>query len=111
MRIGRLDFEEEWADNSLKRARGLMFRRKLDKALVFLLDRETKIGAAIHSYFVLFSFDIIWLDKERRVVDMRTVRPFRLIEIPKKAAKYFIELPKGSIKKAKVRLGQKINLD
>jgi hypothetical protein len=111
MRIGRLSFEKELADTTFKKARGLMLRRKLDKALVFLLDRETKIGAAIHSFFVIFSFDIIWLDAGKRIVDMRTVRPFRLIEVPKKAAKYFIELPKGSIKKSGVKMGQKINFD
>ena len=111
MKIGRLTIATELADTAFRKVRGLMLRRKLDKALVFLLDRETKIGAAIHSYFVLFSFDIIWLDAGKRIVDMRTVRPFRLIEIPKKAAKYFIELPKGSIKKSGVKLGQKINLD
>jgi hypothetical protein len=111
MRIGRLSFEKELADTTFKKARGLMLRRKLDKALVFLLDRETKIGAAIHSFFVIFSFDIIWLDAGKRIVDMRTVRPFRLIEVPKKAAKYFIELPEGSIKKSGVKLGQKIDFD
>ena len=111
MKIGQLTIATELADTGFKRARGLMLRRKLDKALVFLLDRETKIGAAIHSYFVLFSFDIIWLDAGKRVVDMRTVGPFRLVEVPKKAAKYFIELPCGSIKKSGVKLGQKINLD
>jgi uncharacterized membrane protein (UPF0127 family) len=42
---------------------------------------------------------------------MRTVRPFRLIEMPRKAAKYFIELPIGSIKKSGVKLGQKIDFD
>ena len=111
LKIGRLSFEKELADTGFKKARGLMLRRKLDKALVFLLGRETKIGAAIHSYFVLFSFDIIWLDGQKKVVDMRTVGPFRLIEMPKEKAKYFIELPKGSIKKSGVKLGQKINLD
>jgi hypothetical protein len=111
MKIGRLTIGTELADTAFKKARGLMLRRKLDKALVFLLDRETKIGAAIHSYFVLFSFDIIWMDAGKRIVDMRTVKPFRLIEVPKKAAKYFIELPKGSIKKAGVELGQKIDFD
>jgi hypothetical protein len=111
MKIGQLTIATELADTTFKKFRGLMLRRKLDKALVFLLDRETKIGAAIHSYFVIFSFDIIWLSKDRRVVDMRTVRPFRLIEMPREKAKYFIELPKGSIKKAGVKIGQKINLD
>jgi hypothetical protein len=111
MRIGNITIAKELADTGFKRARGLMLRRKLDKALVFLLDRETKMGAAIHSYFVLFSFDIIWLDKDRKIVDMRTVRPFRLIEVPRAKAKYFIELPVGSIKRSGIKIGQKINFD
>ena len=111
MKIGQLTIAKELADTTFKKFRGLMLRRKLDKALVFLLDRETKIGAAIHSFFVLFSFDIIWLDVGKRIVDMRTVRPFRLIEMPREKAKYFIELPKGSIKKSGVKMGQKINFD
>ena len=111
MKIGQLTIGKELADTTWKKTKGLMLRRKLDKALVFLLDRETKIGAAIHSFFVIFSFDIIWLDAGKRIVDMRTVRPFRLIEMPRKAAKYFIELPIGSIKKSGVKLGQKIDFD
>lgn len=88
--------------------RGLMFRTKLEKALVFILDRETIIGAAIHSFFVFFPFDIVWLDRKRKIVDMATVRPFRLFVAPKKKAKFFLEMPAGSIKGAGIRVGQKI---
>ncbi len=109
MKIGCLSFEKELVDTAFRKAKGLMFRRKFDKALVFILDRETRIGAAIHSYFVFFPFDIIWLDAKKTIADMRTVGPFRLIEMPRTNAKYFIELPKGTIKKSGVKLGQKIN--
>jgi len=111
MKIGTLYFDEEWADNSLKKARGLMFRKKLDKALIFALNGETRVGAAIHSLFVFFPFDIIWLDKEKKIVGMKTVGPWRLFESPKEKAKYFIELPAGSIERTKVKIGDRINLD
>ncbi len=111
MKIGRLEFEEEWADTGFKRARGLMFRKGLSKALIFVLNGETRIGAAIHSLFVFFPFDIIWLSKDRKIVGMKTVGPWRLFESPKEKAKYFIELPAGSIEKAKVKIGDRINLD
>jgi len=111
LKIGKLVLEKELADDPLKRVRGLMFRRRLDKALLFVLPEETKMGAAIHSYFVFFPFDIIWLNRDKKIVDMRTVRPFRLFEAPGKRAKYFIELPAGSIKKAKIKIGDKINLN
>lgn len=111
LRIGAIYFEKELADDPFKRAIGLMFRRRLDKALLFVLPEETKMGAAIHSYFVFFPFDIVWLDRDKKIVDMRTVRPFRLFEAPGKRAKYFIELPAGSIKKAGIKIGQRINLN
>ena len=111
MRIGKLSLRTEKADTGLKRARGLMFRKSLKGALLFVLDRETRIGAAIHSYFVFFPFDVVWLDKKRKVVDMKTVFPFTLFAAPREGAKYFIELPAGSIKRAGLTLGQKINLD
>ena len=111
MKIGKLSIKREDADTTFKKAKGLMFRKNLDRALVFWLDRESRLGASIHSYFVFFPFDIIWLDKNKQIVDTRTIPPFRLIQMPKKKAKYFIELPAGSIKKANVSIGQRINLD
>lgn len=111
MRMGRLYFDEEWADNSLKRAKGLMFRKELKKALIFPMNGETKIGAAIHSIFVFFPFDVVWLDRNKKVVALRTVGPFRLFESPGTKASYLIELPAGSIVKAGVKLGDRINFD
>lgn len=111
MRIGRLYFDEEWADNSLKRAKGLMFRRELKRALIFPLGRETEIGAAIHSVFVFFPFDVLWLDKEKQVVAMRTVAPFKLYESPGTKAAYLVELPAGTIGKSGVKIGARVNFD
>ena len=110
MKIGRLEFSVEWADTPLKRTKGLMFRKRLAHALVFDLNRETEIGAAIHSIFVFFPFDIIWLDRAGKIVAMRTVGPWKLFESPGTKAHYFIELPAGTIRKSGVKLGQKINL-
>ena len=110
MKIGKMEFVVEWADTPIKRTKGLMFRKHLKHALVFDLGRETNIGAAIHSIFVFFPFDIIWLNSKGLVVAMRTVGPFRLFESPGAKAHYFIELPAGTIRKSGIKLGQKINL-
>lgn len=84
-----------------KAARGLMFRRH-PKPLIFPLKKETRLGAAIHSFFVFFKFDVLFLDAQKRIVDKRTVKPFRLV-IPSAPAKYIVELPAGS----RYKIGEK----
>jgi len=101
----------EVANTTLKKMRGLMFRKKFNHALVFLLNKKTRIGASIHSFFVFFPFDIIWLDKEKIIDLKQNVKPFTLNLTPKKPSDVFIELPAGTIKKAKLKKGMKIRHD
>ena len=79
-----------YCNNFFSRLRGLMFSRK--KNLVFVLDKESRINATIHMFFVFFSIDVYWLDKNKNIVDYRkNIKPFT-IAIPKKKAKYIVEL-------------------
>jgi uncharacterized membrane protein (UPF0127 family) len=75
------------------RGRGLMFRRRLaqDAALLFVEGRESVLDTSIHMLFVFFAIGVIWLDKNRRVVDKTLARPFRLYYAPHRPAQYFIE--------------------
>ncbi len=98
----------ELADTMLKKLKGLMFRKNLNHALVFILNKKTRIGASIHSFFVFFPFDIIWLDNEK-IVDLKEkVKPFTFNITPEKPSNIFIELPAGTIKKAGLKKGMKI---
>lgn len=78
------------------KSKGLMFSRKLrnNEALLFEFDREGKW--LIHMFFVFFPIDIVWLDKNMKVVDVKMGRPFNLILSPKKAAKYVLEMNSNS---------------
>jgi uncharacterized membrane protein (UPF0127 family) len=102
-----LGMKVEYADTFWKKFRGLMFRKKLDHAFVFLLSRETRTDACIHSFFVSFPFDAVFLDSKKRVVDFATIKPWRFY-MPKKPAKYIVELPEGTIKKTKIKIGRKL---
>ena len=98
------------ADDHWKRMKGLMFEKfeNFDYALVFELERETIAGAAIHMLFVFFPIDIIYLNSEKKVVDLAlNLKPFSIGYAPKKAAKYFIEMPAGKGKE--IALGEKID--
>ncbi len=84
------DLDAEYCDTFWKKFRGLMFSKP--KNLVFVLDEETRFGAIIHMFFVFYSIDVYWLDKDKRVVDKRiNLKPFR-IAVPKEKAKYIVEL-------------------
>lgn len=100
----------EYADTPFAKFRGLMFRTKFDGVLYFRFKERSRLMTSIHSIFVFFPFDIIWLDR-RTVVDLKeNVRPFTLNATPKNAADAFIELPAGTIKKHKIKLRQKLSL-
>ncbi|MDO8634289.1 MAG: DUF192 domain-containing protein [archaeon] len=78
--------------------RGLMFEKKknFDYALVFPLHMEGRFSASIHCLFVFFPIDVVFLDREKKVVDIKkSLMPFTPFCIPSKPAKYFVELPAG----------------
>jgi uncharacterized membrane protein (UPF0127 family) len=80
-------------DTFWKRGRGLMFRRALvdDEVYLFVEQRESIARAAIHMFFVFFSIAVLWLDRDRRVVDKALAQPFRPYYAPQHPAQYYIE--------------------
>jgi len=70
---------------------GLMFRTRKTKPLLFEFKKDTRM--AIHSFFVFFPFKAIWLDKENRIIEQRTVKPFTFCARPRKAFRKLIEIP------------------
>ena len=89
------------SEHAFSNARGLMFTRKLKKgdALILAVDKESIPDTAIHMLFVFFPIDVVWLDKNKRVVDFRkNVKPFTPFIKPREAAQYVVELPKNTIR-------------
>ncbi len=99
----------KFAKTTLERTKGLMFEEKknFNYALIFEFPIESKIGTSLHMLFVFFPIDVLFLDKNQKVVDKVTLQPFIPNYTPKKAAKYVIELPVGKTKG--IKIGQKIN--
>jgi uncharacterized protein len=97
------------ADSYFKKMRGLMFEKKsnFDYALVFDVGKESRLKASIHMLFVFFPIDVVYLNSEKKVVDIvHGIKPFSLNYTPKAGARYFIELPEG--KAENIRLKDKI---
>jgi len=96
-------------DTPFSRTLGLMFNRALPKSQGILLvaNQQSKAQTSIHSFFVFFTFDALWIDEKKRVVDKKTITPFKALIRPKTAAKYVLELSKGSTKK--ILVGEILN--
>ena len=99
----------EWATSPWQKFVGLMFRKKLKKPLVLVLVVESRWMASIHTMFMRFPIDLVFLDSKKRVVDVaRNVKPWRMNIVPKKPAKYVVEMKAGT---AKQKLGAKVKLE
>ncbi len=98
----------EIADTFWSRFRGLMLRRRFPRgsALLFKLARPGRYG--VHMFFVRFPIDLLYLNENFVVVDIcRVLKPWRTNR-PKVKASYIVELPAGTVSRARVKLGQKI---
>lgn len=92
----------ELAVSPEERALGLMFREKInpDQGMLFVFEEEE-----IHSFWMkntLIPLDILWLDKEKRIVHIEeNVPPCRADPCPSYAprmpALYVLELKEGSV--------------
>lgn len=89
-------------ESPLSKFIGLMFSKQ--KTLIFKFDKEKLI--ALHMFFVFYPIDILFLNKNKTVVDKKeNFRPFTFYKSKKKAM-YAIELP--AIKKTNTEIGDKI---
>ena len=64
----------------------------------------------IHSFFMHFSFDAVFLDADFKVIGLYSdFKPFRVSKYFKHG-KYVLELPKGSIKKFEINIRDKFEI-
>lgn len=93
------------ADTFISRFKGLMFKKSIKEGLLLEMpEGRGRGGSSIHMFFMRIALDVIFLDHEKRVVDLATLRPWQ-IYIPRKPAKYIIEFPRGSIAGSGTRIG------
>ncbi len=88
----------------LSKTLGLMFSKP--QPLIFIFNKEKIIP--LHMFFVFYPIDVLFLDKNKIVVEIKeNFKPFTIYTSKNKAL-YIIELPKGIIKKSKTKIGDKI---
>ncbi|MHC1721447.1 MAG: DUF192 domain-containing protein [Clostridiaceae bacterium] len=89
------------ADTFLKRLKGLMFTKELPKQDSMLL----KPCNEIHMFFMNYSLDVLYLDKNMKVVHIdEQLKPGKIGKRVKESISV-IELPDGRIKDAGLKVG------
>jgi len=98
----------ESADSPLSHLIGLMGRQK-PTAMLFRFKWSSRLGNSIHTFFMAFPIDAVWLDERMRAVDITlNIRPWRLLVVPKAAARNLLELPAGGA--AGLKVGDKLEV-
>jgi len=91
-------------ESIFSRTWGLMFSKP--RSLIFIFKKEKIIP--LHMFFVFYPIDVLFLDKNNVVIEIKEhFAPFSFYN-PKNKSKYIIELPKSTIKETKTKKGDKI---
>ena len=98
----------EPADTMLSRMRGLMFRQK-PASILFTFPSEAVYP--IHSFFVPFEFDAVYLDASGRVSGVfHCVKPFVPFLCPPKPSLCLLELEAGAAKRLGIKMGHRLSI-
>ena len=94
------------ADTSLTRLFGLAGKKQLDAGCGLLI----RPSSGIHTFGMLFSIDVIALDKHFRVLKLwHRLPPFRVTSISLKV-RSVLELGAGEIHKCKIEVGDQLEV-
>lgn len=71
-----------------------MFQKNLSPTggLLMVQKEESRANAAIHMFFVGMDLGILWLDAEKKIVDIKLARSWQAMLTPKSPAKYILEI-------------------
>jgi uncharacterized membrane protein (UPF0127 family) len=100
-----------YCDSFLCRLRGLMFRSRLahDQGLLLVEARDSRMDTAIHMLFVFMDLAVVWINSDLTVVDTVLARAWRPAYVPRRPARYILEITPGRLNEFKV--GDAIRFD
>jgi uncharacterized membrane protein (UPF0127 family) len=100
-----------YCDTFLCRLRGLTFRRELPngQGLLLVQGHDSRVDASIHMLGVFMDLAIIWINNAGQVVDTCLARKWRLAYIPKRGARYILELNPGRL--SDFRVGDRVRFE
>ena len=107
LRISGHPLRVEVAHTDSTRMRGLMFRRRRLAHAEALWQRPSN---GVHTFWMLFAIDVIFLDRELRIVKLvENMRPFRVTR-PHLAARSVLEMSAHTISRAALKVGDQLEM-
>ena len=98
----------EIASSPGAKARGLMFRSRLEGGMLFPMEKEKTLD--IWMFGMRFAIDIVWIDSSGRIVKVKeNAKPWRFLGWAK--AKNVLELPAGTLRKTGTKKGDLLKVD
>ena len=95
-----------FADTPFKRLKGLLGRKNLNRGEALII----KPCNSIHTFFMRFPIDVLFLDRNNQAVQIiPSLKPFRLTRIYFKA-NLVIELPSGTINATNTHIGDRLQI-
>jgi len=76
-----------YADTSLKRSFGLMFKKDFEGIMLFSFPKPSTVF--IHSFFMRFTIDVMCFDEKGHIIKLFTLKPWRVKIV--KGVKYIAE--------------------
>lgn len=114
VKFSSVEIKAEVADTPLKRAEGLMSKKSLpaDEGMLFIFNNADYHG--IWMMNMSFSIDILWIDKDLKIVDiMEDAQPCTFncpIYTPSEKAAYVLEVNSGFVKQNGIKTGDTIRI-
>lgn len=94
------------ANTFFTRLRGLIGRRRLDPAEALWL----RPCNGVHTWWMHYAIDVIFLDRELRIVKLvENMRPFRLTA-PHRAARSVLEMSAHTISQVQLKVGDQLEI-
>ncbi len=105
IRINNKKIEADICKSLLSKAIGFMFSFK-PRNLLFIFDKETV--HSLHMFFVFFPIDVVFLEKNKKIVEIKEdFMPFTFYK-PINKAMYILEMARGSVKRYGIKHNVKI---
>lgn len=88
-----LPLEVRYCDTFLSQLKGYMFQKSLstDEGLLLVQGKENRVDSTIHMFFMNFDLAVIWIGRDKKVVDLCLAHRWRPYYAPRKPAQFILE--------------------
>lgn len=89
-----IKIKANWCSSFISKFKGLMFVKSIPDftGIILVENVESRVNTAIHMLFMNFDITAVWIDKNFDVVDVHLAQKWHLSYVPKKKARYVLEL-------------------